>query len=165
MSERKPIQRYTTEELHPLRSAIYDSAKRAEIQAAIHKNHIKAINALVDQFGIQYGSVRNQLEKAKYEVPSRKKRRKKPEPDLFMPPEPGTLRERIQRAINCSSAENESDTPDFILAEYLTDCLQAFDKAVNARRKWHGIEVPRTPVSRPMPITPPPASNETQESH
>ena len=48
------------------------------------------------------------------------------------------LRKKIESAINSTSAENISDTPDFILAEYLTDCLAAYDKAVVARKKWYG---------------------------
>lgn len=51
------------------------------------------------------------------------------------------LRKEIERAINRNSAENGSDTPDFILAEYLTDCLSAYDRAVVAREKWHGRQV------------------------
>lgn len=48
------------------------------------------------------------------------------------------LREKIEQAINSVSAENGSNTPDFILSAYLIDCLTAFDKAVNAREKWYG---------------------------
>ena len=48
------------------------------------------------------------------------------------------LRDEIQHAINRCSAENGSNTPDFILAEYLTDCLAAFDKASRARERWFG---------------------------
>lgn len=47
------------------------------------------------------------------------------------------LKERIREAINITSAENGSNTPDFILAEYLTDCLAAFDKAVKTRQTWY----------------------------
>ena len=47
------------------------------------------------------------------------------------------LRSAIQNAINCNSAENGSDTPDFILADYLTMCLEAFDKTLHARSKWY----------------------------
>lgn len=43
------------------------------------------------------------------------------------------LREEIETVINRCSAENVSNTPDWVLAEYLTDCLAAFDKATNAR--------------------------------
>ena len=48
------------------------------------------------------------------------------------------LRKDIEKAINCHSAENGSDTPDFILAQYLTQCLKAFDSAVIAREAWYG---------------------------
>jgi len=48
------------------------------------------------------------------------------------------LRKDIEQAINKHSIENGSDTPDFILAEYLTDCLRAFDKATVRREEWYG---------------------------
>lgn len=46
--------------------------------------------------------------------------------------------ESLRYAINCNSMENGSNTPDFILAEYLKDCLAALNKAVKAREKWYG---------------------------
>jgi hypothetical protein len=49
-----------------------------------------------------------------------------------------TLRHNIEHALNIDSAENGSNTPDFILAEYLTACLAAFDHAVNQRAVWYG---------------------------
>lgn len=39
--------------------------------------------------------------------------------------------------INRHRLENASDTPDFILANYLMDCLAAFDNAVIARENRH----------------------------
>jgi len=48
------------------------------------------------------------------------------------------LREQIERAINCCNAEGPSNTPDFILSEFLTDCLAAYDKAQQMRAKWYG---------------------------
>lgn len=48
------------------------------------------------------------------------------------------LRREIEQALNRECAENRSNTPDFILAEYLIDCLNAFDKSVNAREAWYG---------------------------
>jgi hypothetical protein len=39
--------------------------------------------------------------------------------------------------INCHSMENLSDTPDFILAAYLTSCLKAFNEGVGHRQDWH----------------------------
>lgn len=49
------------------------------------------------------------------------------------------LRAEIVRAINRVSAENGSNTPDFILADYLVSCLAAFDRAVQARERWYGV--------------------------
>ena len=43
------------------------------------------------------------------------------------------LRADITDAINRNSAENGSNTPDFILAGFILQCLQAFDTAVNTR--------------------------------
>lgn len=48
------------------------------------------------------------------------------------------LQDEIEGAINRASAENASDTPDYILAEYLIGCLAAFNAATNARSKWYG---------------------------
>jgi len=51
------------------------------------------------------------------------------------------LRTEIEQAINRCSAENGSNTPDFILAQFLVDCLIAFDKASRAREKWYNVEL------------------------
>lgn len=49
------------------------------------------------------------------------------------------LREDLEAALNRAAAESKSDTPDWILAEYLMDCLVAFDSATNKRDRWYGI--------------------------
>ena len=48
-----------------------------------------------------------------------------------------TLREEIRAAINRCCAENGSNTPDWILAEFLIACLEAFDKATKARSSFY----------------------------
>ncbi len=72
------------------------------------------------------------------------------------------LRKDIEHAINCNSAENGSDTPDFILAEYLTDCLAAYDRALVAREKWYGRECGGLKGPIPVDGPPPPDSENTQ---
>lgn len=66
------------------------------------------------------------------------------------------LRHEIKHAINRVSGENGSNTPDFILAEYLVSCLAAFDRAIHARERWYGyamhVAMPDT-ISRPYPPT------------
>lgn len=46
--------------------------------------------------------------------------------------------EELQDLINRFSKENENNTPDFILAQYMENCLNAFTKATNERERWYG---------------------------
>ena len=48
------------------------------------------------------------------------------------------LRKEIESAINRCNAERHSGTPDFILAEFLIRCLEAFDAASQQREAWYG---------------------------
>ena len=57
------------------------------------------------------------------------------------------FRLELEILINKHSMENGSDTPDFLLAEYLTDCLNAFDKTMQKREKWYGREINRTKLT------------------
>ena len=50
------------------------------------------------------------------------------------------FRKELATLINRHSLENGSDTPDFILAEYLSGCLKAFDNAFERRLIWYGGE-------------------------
>ena len=43
----------------------------------------------------------------------------------------------LEALINKHSLENASDTPDFILAKYLCNCLRAFNLATNRRVNWY----------------------------
>lgn len=47
----------------------------------------------------------------------------------------------LEQLINKYSIENESNTPDFILADYLRGCLDLFAKTSKAREKWFGKEL------------------------
>lgn len=49
-----------------------------------------------------------------------------------------SLKDDIAKLLNIVSAENASDTPDFILGEYLAACLAAFDHATKQRETWYG---------------------------
>jgi hypothetical protein len=44
----------------------------------------------------------------------------------------------LRALINRHCLENESDTPDYVLADYLCECLGAFQRAVAIRRAWWG---------------------------
>ena len=49
-----------------------------------------------------------------------------------------TLNEKLAQLLNYHSMEQFSDTPDFILAEYMMDCFRAWNKGIEAREKWYG---------------------------
>jgi hypothetical protein len=51
-----------------------------------------------------------------------------------------SFRRELQGLLNKYSRENGSDTPDWILADYLIACLDGYDATVNARDKWYGCE-------------------------
>ena len=49
-----------------------------------------------------------------------------------------TFEKELETLINRHCKENESDTPDFILAKYLTNCLNVFNESVKLREEWYG---------------------------
>lgn len=61
------------------------------------------------------------------------------------------FRKKLEVLINHHSCENGSNTPDFILAKYLTDCLHAFDKATEVRERWYGRK--RDPYQTDFPTS------------
>lgn len=63
----------------------------------------------------------------------------------------GFLQE-LTSLINRYSKENESDTPDFILSEYIRISLHAFTVATRDRDSWHGF---KAWASLDAPILPP----------
>ena len=49
-----------------------------------------------------------------------------------------TLAREFASAINSNCIENTSDTPDYILGEYLVNCLEAFHEINHRRQTWYG---------------------------
>ncbi len=48
---------------------------------------------------------------------------------------------RLKELLNSESRESDSNTPDFILAEFMMNCLDAFELANNKREVWYGVEL------------------------
>lgn len=44
----------------------------------------------------------------------------------------------LESLLNKHSMESHSNTPDFVLARYLSGCLLAWNVATNRREEWHG---------------------------
>lgn len=59
----------------------------------------------------------------------------------FSPPK-GSFQKELERLINQYSVEGGSNTPDFILAEYLRCCLDVFDMVTRRRDEWYGYNQP-----------------------
>lgn len=56
----------------------------------------------------------------------------------------------LEKLINRESMENGSDTPDFILAGFLGDVLEAWDRAIQARETYYGRTI--SPAASPVPF-------------
>lgn len=50
------------------------------------------------------------------------------------------FKQELTTLINRHSKENGRGTPDWMLAEYLVNCLEAYDLAVSKRKQWYGRE-------------------------
>ncbi len=51
------------------------------------------------------------------------------------------LEKKFSDLLNCESRENDSNTPDYMLAEFMVKCLEAFELTSNKREVWYGIEL------------------------
>lgn len=83
--------------------------------------------------------------------------------DAPVPRQPTGLQDEIRAAINRYSAESESNTPDWILADFLMGALDAFDGSIRQRERWYGrnpnaspaapAESAIAPLAEPIPAT------------
>lgn len=54
-----------------------------------------------------------------------------------------TFEKELTALINRYSEENGSNTPDFILALYLVECLRTFNTTMTSRAQWYGeVHIP-----------------------
>lgn len=49
-----------------------------------------------------------------------------------------TLEKELTTLLNKHCVENDSNTPDFILAQYLMECLILFNRTIMKRSQWYG---------------------------
>lgn len=57
------------------------------------------------------------------------------------------FQKELKQLINRYSLENDSNTPDFVLAHFMMNCLFAFNDATRHRENYYGRD------SRPFPST------------
>lgn len=155
----------------PIGSITIDRADMFVAESCIHNPKLRGIGLgkwLYEYALIKYGTLRTDYRSASYEaqyVWQSLSKKYKYETEffrgiltLFSEPIHGenqmenatkekTFQEKLTDLINHYSKENESNTPDFILAQYMIECLRSFSVAINAREKWYGRE--NVPVSDP----------------
>lgn len=61
----------------------------------------------------------------------------KPEDEVQRVLEDAGFEKELTSLINKYSMENTSDTPDFILSQYIEGCLVVFNRAVLQRDQWY----------------------------
>jgi hypothetical protein len=71
--------------------------------------------------------------------------------DVTPPKREPRFRKELEALLNSNCQENGSNTPDFILANYLIMCLDAFDATVNWREKWYSRPEAHLPVPESHP--------------
>lgn len=52
--------------------------------------------------------------------------------------EPNKLEQELTKLLNRNSRENDSNTPDFILSQFMLGCLTTFETATQQRESWYG---------------------------
>lgn len=65
---------------------------------------------------------------------------------------PETFERELEAVINRHSQENASNTPDFILAQFLLSCLAAWNAGVTRREQWYGRDTRSTGGDGPSPV-------------
>ena len=59
--------------------------------------------------------------------------------------------QEVRDLINKYSLENDSDSPDFLLAAYLRSCLEVISGFVRQRERWYGRRVKSDTAPNPTP--------------
>jgi hypothetical protein len=49
-----------------------------------------------------------------------------------------SFKKELTSLINRYSMENDSNTPDYVLADYLFKCLETFNESIKDRNSWYG---------------------------
>jgi hypothetical protein len=63
-----------------------------------------------------------------------------------------TFRDELRQLLNKHNMEAGSDSPDFILSEYLHRQLEVFDATVKERDRWYGRVSLAAGSSEPLPV-------------
>jgi len=62
-----------------------------------------------------------------------------------------SLEKDLSTILNCHSEENKSNTPDFILANFILESLKNFHDMIRVRDRWKGIDKPHATLTEIKP--------------
>ncbi len=115
--------------VHPIREFWRPELEVADIEVSDQKAGVKIIVGLGDWVGrTKNGHLRaftnNKIVEGSFPLSHEKP--------------PLSFERELETLINKHSKENDSNTPDYILANYLSGVLNVFNITVNARDKWQG---------------------------
>jgi hypothetical protein len=63
-----------------------------------------------------------------------------------------TFESELEALINRYSQENASNTPDFILAQFLLGCLTQWNQSVQRRETWYGRNAAPSSAPDSLPV-------------
>lgn len=64
----------------------------------------------------------------------------------------GGFQRELENLLNRHSKENESGTPDFVLAQYLNGCLRLYNQAIRDRAEFRDEPVNKKPGTKKVPL-------------
>ncbi len=62
-----------------------------------------------------------------------------------------SFEKELESLLNRYSKENESNTPDWVLSDYIQNCLAAFNTATQQREAWYGRDPRPSVITDPDP--------------
>lgn len=86
------------------------------------------LTEMEDQLCLEFGGIREQLHPQENQQSIKESKM-------------SNFEKELKNLINSHCRENESNTPDFLLAEYLYSCLDAYEKVTKARDKWYSVHL------------------------
>ena len=80
------------------------------------------------------------MSKSDIDIPQNEIKIDIPKPNEPFTEIPGSFHEDLKHLINSYCIESGSNTPDFILAQYIMGCLENFDMCVRRRDEWFDFD-------------------------
>lgn len=137
------INKIRTEEILRAQTALEGSYDPFEMVIVENKGPIIEMTPVLDENNF---ASRNQI-RLRVSVESRlrhltqeeqEEAQSRPKPNPTLDKKTHDLHVELTQLLNRVSRESESNTPDYILSDYMINCLEAFERATARRAEWYG---------------------------